>query len=51
MIKYPQDIFKLDYDKIKELEGWGNLSAENLKYSINQKKKHYAGKTYICLRD
>jgi DNA ligase (NAD+) len=38
LIKYPQDIFKLDYDKIKELEGWGNLSAENLKYSINQKK-------------
>jgi DNA ligase (NAD+) len=38
LIKYPQDIFKLDYDKIKKLEGWGNLSAENLKYSINQKK-------------
>jgi DNA ligase (NAD+) len=38
LIKYPQDIFKLDYDKIKELEGWGKLSAENLRYSINQKK-------------
>ena len=38
LIKLPQDIFKLDYDKIKELEGWGNLSAENLRYSINQKK-------------
>jgi DNA ligase (NAD+) len=38
LIKFPQDIFKLDYDKIIELEGWGKLSAENLKYSINQKK-------------
>ena len=39
LIKYPQDIFELDYEKIKKLEGWGNLSVENLKYSINQKKK------------
>ena len=38
LIKYPQDIFNLDYNKIKKLDGWGNLSVENLKYSINQKK-------------
>ena len=38
-IKYPQDIFTLKYDKIGSLEGWGNLSTENLKYSINEKKK------------
>ena len=38
MIKFPQDIFKLDYKKIEKLEGWGNLSVENLKYSINDKK-------------
>ena len=38
MIQLPQDIFKLDYDKIEKLEGWGRLSVENLKYSINQKK-------------
>ncbi len=38
LIKYPQDIFKLDYKKIQKLEGWGSLSVENLKYSINQKK-------------
>ena len=37
-IKYPQDIFKLDYQKIEKLEGWGSLSVENLRYSINQKK-------------
>ena len=38
LIKFPHDIFKLDYDKIEKLEGWGRLSVENLKYSINQKK-------------
>ncbi len=38
LIKYPQDIFKLDYRKIEKLEGWGSLSVQNLKYSINQKK-------------
>ncbi|WP_145597084.1 NAD-dependent DNA ligase LigA [Candidatus Pelagibacter sp. FZCC0015] len=37
-IKFPQDIFKLDYKKIEKLEGWGKLSTENLKYSINEKK-------------
>ena len=39
LIKFPQDIFKLDYKKIEKLEGWGALSVENLQYSINQKKK------------
>ena len=39
LIKLPQDIFKLDFKKILSLEGWGTLSAENLKYSIKQKKK------------
>ena len=39
LIKLPQDIFSLDYIKIKKLEGWGNLSATNLKFSIDQKKK------------
>ncbi len=38
LIKFPQDIFRLDYKKIQKLEGWGSLSIENLKYSINQKK-------------
>ena len=37
-IKFPQDIFKLDYQKIEKLDGWGSLSVENLKYSIDQKK-------------
>lgn len=38
LIKFPQDIFNLNYKKIEKLEGWGTLSIENLKYSINQKK-------------
>ncbi len=38
LIKYPHDIFKLNYEKIEKLEGWGRQSVENLKYSINQKK-------------
>ncbi len=38
LIKFPQDIFNLNYKKIEKLEGWGNLSVKNLKYSINQKK-------------
>ena len=39
LIKFPQDIFKLDYQKIEKLEGWGSLSVQNLKFSINDKKK------------
>ncbi len=38
LIKFPQDIFNLDYLKIESLEGWGKQSVSNLKYSINQKK-------------
>ena len=39
LIKFPQDIFKLDYKKIKNLDGWGELSIKNLRYSIEDKKK------------
>jgi len=39
LIKFPQDIFKLNYKIIEELDGWGRLSVENLRYSINEKKK------------
>ncbi len=38
-IRFPQDIFNLDYNKISNLEGWGDLSVSNLKYSIDQSKK------------
>ena len=38
LIKFPQDIFLLNYKKIENLDGWGKLSVENLKYSISEKK-------------
>jgi DNA ligase (NAD+) len=38
LIRLPQDIFNLKYDKIETIEGWGKLSVSNLKYSIEQKK-------------
>ena len=38
LIRFPHDIFKLDFIKISKLEGWGNLSVSNLKYSIEDKK-------------
>ena len=37
-IRYPQDIFKLDYKKIENLDGWGAQSVSNLKYSIDKSK-------------
>lgn len=39
LIKVPSDIFKLDYKAIKELEGWGELSCNNLIKSIEKSKK------------
>jgi len=38
LIRMPSHIFKLDYDKIKKLEGWGDLSIKNLKKAINTAK-------------
>ncbi len=38
-VREPSDIFKLEYNKIKELEGWGDLSINNLKKSIKNSKK------------
>jgi len=37
-IKLPFDIFNLNYKKIEELEGWGELSANNLRKSIEKSK-------------
>ena len=38
LIKLPQDIFTLDYDKIEKMDGWGSQSVSNLKYSIELRK-------------
>ena len=38
LIRLPQDIFQLDYNKIQNLDGWGRQSVANLKYSIDIKK-------------
>tara|TARA_Y100001970_G_scaffold233545_1_gene291193 strand:- start:119 stop:2143 length:2025 start_codon:yes stop_codon:yes gene_type:complete len=38
-IKIPADIFRLDYDKIEKLEGWGKLSIRNLQKAIKDSKK------------
>tara|TARA_A100001015_G_scaffold311165_1_gene413877 strand:- start:1241 stop:3271 length:2031 start_codon:yes stop_codon:yes gene_type:complete len=37
-IKEPSDIFKLNYNKIKKLDGWGELSISNLKKAIVKSK-------------
>ena len=36
LIKEPSDIFNLDYKKIKTLEGWGDVSINNLKKAITK---------------
>ncbi len=38
IIRFPQDIFKLDYKKIQNLDGWGLQSVSNLKYAIDKSK-------------
>ena len=38
LIKEPSDIFKLNYEKIKNFDGWGDLSIDNLKKAINNSK-------------
>ena len=38
LIKEPSDLFKLNFDKVKNLEGWGELSIKNLKNAILKSK-------------
>tara|TARA_B100001057_G_scaffold268131_1_gene268255 strand:+ start:5997 stop:8030 length:2034 start_codon:yes stop_codon:yes gene_type:complete len=38
LIKLPQDIFNLDFNKIEEMDGWGKQSISNLKYFIESSK-------------
>ena len=39
ILKEPSDVFKLNYNKIKNLDGWGELSISNLKKSVNNSRK------------
>ena len=39
MIKYPSDIFNLNFTKISNLDGWGDLSASNLETAIKKSQK------------
>jgi len=39
IIKNPSDIYNLNYKKIETLEGWGELSASNLKIAIDKSSK------------
>ena len=38
MIRLPQDIFNLNFEKIKIMDGWGQQSASNLKFAIEERK-------------
>ena len=38
LIRIPSDIFKLDYGKVRKLEGWGDLSIKNLKKAVDDAK-------------
>ena len=38
LIKLPNDIFNLNFERISKLDGWGSLSVENLKNSIQKSK-------------
>ncbi len=38
LIKKPSDIYQIDYNKVKHLEGWGELSIDNLKKAIEKSK-------------
>ena len=44
LIREPADIFNLKFEKIRELEGWGDLSIKNLKNAINKSKTVYLDK-------
>ena len=39
LIKKPQDVFKLNFKIIEQLDGWGEQSVNNLKLSIEKSKK------------
>ena len=49
LIKFPSDIFSLDYKKISNLDGWGNTSINNLKNSIKKSSTISLDKFIFCI--
>jgi len=49
LVRLPHDIFKLNFDKIEELDGWGKLSVANLKFSIEEKRSISLGRFIYSL--
>ncbi len=49
LIKYPADIFELNFEKISLLDGWGELSASNLKESIKKSQETSIDKLIFAL--
>jgi len=41
MVKYPADIFNLNFKKISSLDGWGDVSASIYKKLLKNHKKHH----------
>ncbi len=39
LVKEPSNIFKLNYEKIRCLEGWGDLSINNLKKAVSKSQQ------------
>ncbi len=44
LVNEPSHIFKLNYNKLYKLEGWGDLSIKNLRDAINRSKKIFLDK-------
>jgi DNA ligase (NAD+) len=49
IIKHLTDIYKLDIEQIRKLEGWGDKSAENLRASIEESKNRGMEKLIFAL--
>ena len=49
LIRYPSDIFNLNFKKIQELEGWGLQSVNNLKSAINNSSRIVLDKLIYAL--
>jgi len=49
ILKHLTDIYKLDIEKIRKIDGWGDKSAENLKSSIDESRNRGLEKLIFAL--